>query len=70
MAKYITISELAENLQMSEKKVRQLSKEGIIPYYKIGGVLRYVEAEVDFHLKNNSRVMTCSEARQRVYGRL
>jgi excisionase family DNA binding protein len=69
MAKYINTSELAKLLGVSERQVQRLAQDGTIPYYKIGGATRFIEAEVDDHLRSNRRVMSSREAFTKAYGR-
>lgn len=50
--KLLTIREVAYILGLSEKEVVELSQEGAIPAYKVGGVyLRFQKAQIE-HYKN------------------
>ena len=46
MDEYLTEEELCERLKLSRNSLWQLRKNGL-PYRKIGGVIRYLPAEVE-----------------------
>jgi excisionase family DNA binding protein len=66
---YLTAEQLSEKLGVSSKSIHSLAKKGDIPYYIIGRRLRFVEEEVDAHLRTSKRIMSNKEARQIAYGR-
>ncbi len=50
---WLTLGELAEFLNITERHVRRLISERRIPFHKIGGRIRFVPAEVRAWLDNN-----------------
>lgn len=47
MARLMTIAEVAERLNVSEWKVRDLARKGEIPHQRIGGLVRFREADIE-----------------------
>lgn len=48
---YLTVDELAETLGVGERTVRRWLAETDIPHRRVGGVIRFVLAEVDEWMK-------------------
>ena len=48
----LTVKELEEKFKLSRSTIYRLRKEGM-PYYKVGGSIRFDEDEVREWLKNN-----------------
>ena len=48
----LTVKELEEKFKLSRSTIYRLRKEGM-PYYKVGGSIRFDEDEVRDWLKNN-----------------
>jgi excisionase family DNA binding protein len=46
-ARMLTLAELCEWLNITERHARKLVERGAIPYRKVGHLLRFPEAEVD-----------------------
>lgn len=75
--KLLTLQELSAYLKVSEDKVNELVKEGVISAYKIGGeILRFriehieaVREEIDSRLSEADRI-NVSEARKKVKERM
>ncbi|MBV8273662.1 MAG: helix-turn-helix domain-containing protein [Verrucomicrobia bacterium] len=53
---YHTKMELAAYLNLSVSSVDRQRKEGRIPYYRLGGQIRFVYGEVDAALAKNCRI--------------
>jgi excisionase family DNA binding protein len=74
--KLLTLEELSAYLKISETKVNELVKDGVISAYKIGGeMLRFrieqidaIREEIDSMVKETDKI-NISEARQRVKDR-
>jgi len=47
MKKLITIDELASNLGIAKETIYQWTSMKVIPFYKIGRLVRFDEAEID-----------------------
>jgi excisionase family DNA binding protein len=54
---YHTKVELAAYLNVSVSSIDRHRKTGIIPYYRLGGQIRFLFAEVDAALAKNCRVV-------------
>ncbi len=57
MTKYLTITELAENLRVSEKTLNGLLKRHGVEVYRVGRQLRVPESEVSKLLQPNRPAM-------------
>lgn len=55
MEKLLTIKELSETLSVSERTIRQWTHESYIPYFKLGGCVRFREKEIETWLAKRSR---------------
>jgi len=51
MKTILTVSELANKLQISTSTVYKYAESGKIPSFKIGSSLRFLENEIDDYLK-------------------
>ena len=55
--KMLTVRDVAILLEVSEKEVLDLTEQGTIPGYKVGGVyLRFKKEQVDQYKKNQSHL--------------
>lgn len=52
---WLTIPQLVDMLQITERHVRRLIAEGRIPYTKVGGRIRFNHARIITWLDDNSR---------------
>jgi excisionase family DNA binding protein len=50
--KLITPEELAEILNMSKASVHRLVSKRVLPFYKIGGSLRFKVSDIESYLKD------------------
>jgi len=50
MPNVLTVDEVAEKLKMSKSTIYKYSEQSIIPSFKIGASLRFLENEVDAYL--------------------
>ncbi len=75
--KLLTLQELSDYLHVSEDKINNLVKEGVISAYKIGGeILRFrieqidaIRAEIDARVSDSDRI-NISETRKNVKERM
>lgn len=51
----VSMDELCQQIGVSNYSIRRWRKEGLIPYYQIGGVVRYDLAKVKAALKRTER---------------
>lgn len=47
MDDYLTIAQVAELLQLSEKTIYRLAQQGEIPAFKVGGSWRFRASDID-----------------------
>ena len=47
----LTVTEVAKTLQISKSKLYKYAEKGIIPSFKIGTGLRFLENEIDDYIK-------------------
>jgi excisionase family DNA binding protein len=58
MKKLISIDELANNLGIAKETVYQWTSMKVIPFYKIGRLVRFDEAEIDRWLTDRKRLVS------------
>jgi excisionase family DNA binding protein len=56
MPDYLTVVQVAEWLQLSEKTVYHLAQQGVIPGFKVGGSWRFRRRDIDGWSKEQIRV--------------
>lgn len=44
--KFLTVKDLATSLQLTERHIYRLIKEGTLPHYRIGGTIRFDAEQV------------------------
>ena len=54
---FIDKPEVGRRLNASQRTVEQWMREGLLPYYKIGNLVRFRWNEVEAHLRQNCRVV-------------
>lgn len=47
----LTIAEVAEFLKISESTVRRLQQQRFIPFFKVGGTVRFAKDDLMLYLK-------------------
>lgn len=47
----LTIKELARYLKTSSSTIRRLIKEGNLPYFKVGGIIKFNKLSIDNWIK-------------------
>ena len=53
---YLTKQQVAQRLNVSARTVDNLMKRGLLPYHKLGRLVRFLPADVDAHLGKVCRV--------------
>ena len=53
MNKFLTISEVAELFNVSKATVTRLMDKRKLSFYKIGGVIRFSQEDIDHYLEDN-----------------
>ena len=53
---YLTKQQVAQRLNISLRTVDSLMKRGVLPYHKLGRLVRFQPADVDAHLGRTCRV--------------
>jgi excisionase family DNA binding protein len=49
--KVLTVSQVAEHLQMSKSTIYKYVESGKIPFFKIGNALRFLEREINDYIQ-------------------
>lgn len=49
----LTIRDLSKFLRLTEQSIYRLTREGKIPYYKVGGSIRFRKSEIDAYLREH-----------------
>lgn len=55
MEKYLTVTQVAELLQLSEKTVYRLAQRGELPAFKVGGSWRFRRNDIDARVAEQVR---------------
>lgn len=51
MENYLTVKDVAELLRLKEKTIYKMAEENRLPFYKVGGSLRFKREEIDRSLR-------------------
>lgn len=60
---FIDKREVSRRLRASQRTVDQWMQEGVLPYYKIGNLVRFRWNEVEAHLRQSCRVVPAEAVR-------